>query len=67
MDLLCGRRPEPGDAGDAPGRIVPREHIGDNQTTVRDESAKLRRITTDGLGRLVEVVEDPSVLNYTTC
>jgi hypothetical protein len=33
---------------------------------VRDESAKLRTNTTDGLGRLLTVAEDPSGLNYTT-
>jgi RHS repeat-associated protein len=35
-------------------------------TIVTDPAAKVRRTRTDGLGRLVEVVEDPSTLNYST-
>nr|MDQ3010320.1 hypothetical protein [Acidobacteriota bacterium] len=37
-----------------------------NQVTVTDQANKVRRSVTDGLGRLSQVVEDPSGLNYTT-
>ena len=37
-----------------------------NVTTVSDESSKTRKQTVDGLGRLINVNEDPSGLNYTT-
>jgi hypothetical protein len=36
------------------------------QTTVTDQAGKQRRSIVDGLGRLKTVVEDPSVLNYST-
>jgi RHS repeat-associated protein len=36
------------------------------QTTVTDQAGKQRTTTTDGLGRLTAVVEDPNGLNYTT-
>jgi RHS repeat-associated protein len=35
-------------------------------TTVTDEAAKTRKSCTDGLGRVVQVFEDPSGLNYET-
>lgn len=35
-------------------------------TTVTDQAGKQRRSSVDGLGRLVTVTEDPSVLNYQT-
>ena len=35
-------------------------------TTVTDPAGKARRSSIDGLGRLLQVVEAPSVLNYTT-
>ncbi len=34
--------------------------------TVKDEADKFRELTTDALGRLVQVREDPSGLNYAT-
>ncbi|MGB5037639.1 MAG: RHS repeat-associated core domain-containing protein [Blastocatellia bacterium] len=39
-----------------------------NEVTVTDQSGKVRKSTMDGAGRLVTVVEDPTVggLNYTT-
>jgi len=37
-----------------------------NQTTVRDPALKVTRTVTDGLGRTVQVTEDPSGLNYVT-
>ncbi len=37
-----------------------------NQTTVTDQAGKRRVTTTDALGRITAVVEDPSGLNYTT-
>jgi len=37
-----------------------------NEVTVTDQADKVRRSVTDGLGRLKQVVEDPSGLNYTT-
>ncbi len=37
-----------------------------NQTTVTDQAGKVRRSTTDALGRLVQVVEDPNWLAYLT-
>ncbi|HET6933105.1 MAG TPA: RHS repeat-associated core domain-containing protein [Candidatus Acidoferrum sp.] len=38
----------------------------DNQTTVTDEAGKQRKSQVDGLGRLTNVWEDPSGLNYET-
>src|ERR1017187_6728634 len=35
-------------------------------TTFTDEASKSRQSTVDGVGRLTQVVEDPSGLNYTT-
>jgi len=37
-----------------------------NTTTVTDQTGKSRKSVTDGLGRLVQVFEDPSALNYET-
>jgi RHS repeat-associated protein len=37
-----------------------------NTTTVTDQAGKIRRSLTDGLGRLIEVIEDPNGLNYST-
>jgi RHS repeat-associated protein len=37
-----------------------------NCTTVTDQAGKSRRSCSDGLGRLVQVFEDPAVLNYET-
>lgn len=37
-----------------------------NSVTVTDEAGKTRESFTDGLGRLTELVEDPSGLDYTT-
>jgi len=37
-----------------------------NTTTVTDEAGKKRQSTTDGLGRLTQVVEDPGGLGYAT-
>jgi RHS repeat-associated protein len=37
-----------------------------NQVTVTDPAVKVRRSFTDALGRLTQVVEDPSGLNYST-
>ena len=37
-----------------------------NQTTVTDQQGKSRESQTDGLGRLTDVWEDPTVLNYHT-
>jgi RHS repeat-associated protein len=37
-----------------------------NTVTVRDQTGRDRKSTTDALGRLVEVVEDPGGLNYST-
>ncbi len=37
-----------------------------NTTTVTDQSGKSRKSVTDGLGRLIEVYEDPNGLNYLT-
>ena len=37
-----------------------------DQTTITDQAGKVRRSTVDGLGRLIQVDEDPSGLNYTT-
>ena len=37
-----------------------------DQTTVTDQAGKVRRSTTDGLGRLKIVDEDPNGLDYTT-
>jgi len=37
-----------------------------NQTTVTDQAGKVRRSTTDALGRLVQVVEDPNWQAYLT-
>jgi RHS repeat-associated protein len=37
-----------------------------NATTVTDQAGKSRRSVTDGLGRLIQVFEDPAGLNYET-
>jgi YD repeat-containing protein len=37
-----------------------------NTTTVTDQAGKSRKSVTDGLGRLIEVYEDPNGLNYLT-
>lgn len=37
-----------------------------NQVTVTDQAGKVRRSVSDALGRLKQIVEDPSGLNYTT-
>jgi RHS repeat-associated protein len=37
-----------------------------NSTTVKDQAGKARKSISDGLGRLFQVNEDPSVLNYET-
>ncbi len=37
-----------------------------NCTTVADEAGKARKSCTDGLGRLTQVLEDPTTLNYQT-
>ena len=37
-----------------------------DMTTVTDQAGKARQNRTDALGRLVQVIEDPGVLNYTT-
>lgn len=37
-----------------------------NRVTVTDPAGKTRRSITDGLGRLMQVVEDPNGLNYST-
>src|SRR5262249_18415998 len=39
---------------------------GGNQTTVTDEAGRSRRSTSDALGRLTSVLEDPNGLNYAT-
>ncbi len=60
---------------DALGRITEIKHPDDsvvateyagNVTTVTDEAGKKRKTTTDALGRLSQVIEDPDTLNYTT-
>ena len=50
------------------GSVVTTSYSG-NITTVTDEAGKKRQSTTDGLGRLTQVVEDPGTsphLNYVT-
>ncbi len=47
------------------GAVVSTSYNG-NQVTVTDQSDKARRSVTDALGRLTQVVEDPSGLNYQT-
>src|SRR5205823_12031716 len=50
------------------GSIITTSYSG-NITTVTDEAGKKRQSTTDGLGRLTQVVEDPGAsphLNYAT-
>ncbi|HEV7746081.1 MAG TPA: RHS repeat-associated core domain-containing protein [Pyrinomonadaceae bacterium] len=37
-----------------------------NTVTVTDQNSKARKSVTDGLGRLIQVYEDPSSLNYLT-
>src|SRR6185436_11473565 len=37
-----------------------------NQVTVTDQAGKARRSVMDGLGRLVQVIEDPGDLSYLT-
>jgi RHS repeat-associated protein len=37
-----------------------------NAVTVTDQAGKARKSITDGLGRLIKVIEDPSGLNYET-
>ena len=37
-----------------------------NTTTVKDQAGKSRKSVSDGLGRLTQVFEDPSALNYET-
>ncbi len=37
-----------------------------NRVTVTEQAGKQRRSVTDGLGRLVQVIEDPNGLNYQT-
>ena len=37
-----------------------------DQTTVTDQANKKRRSVIDGLGRLIQVIEDPGVLGYVT-
>jgi RHS repeat-associated protein len=49
-----------------PGGAVIQTVYSGNQTTVTDPAGKLRRSVTDGLGRLVSVVEDPGGLGYQT-
>jgi len=47
------------------GNIVTTAYSG-NTTTVTDEVGKKRQSTTDALGRLTQVVEDPGGLGYVT-
>jgi RHS repeat-associated protein len=47
------------------GSVVSTTYSG-NCTTVTDEAAKTRKSCTDGLGRLKQVFEDPSGLNWET-
>ena len=47
------------------GSISQRSYTG-SSTTVTDEAGKKRTSVTDGLGRLINVFEDPSGLNYET-
>jgi YD repeat-containing protein len=50
-----------------PGGAVTATVYAGNQTTVTDPASKVRRSLTDALGRLTQVVEDPSPgLNYST-
>jgi RHS repeat-associated protein len=45
--------------------VVTTSHSG-NTVTVTDQTGKVRKSVTDGLGRLVQVYEDPAGLNYLT-
>lgn len=47
------------------GNLTTTNYSG-NQTTITDAAGKQRRMTYDALGRLTNVVEDPSGLNYST-
>jgi RHS repeat-associated protein len=47
------------------GSVLQTSYTG-NSTTVTDEAGKKRTMVTDGLGRLSQVFEDPSGLNYGT-
>ncbi len=47
------------------GSVITTQYPG-NQTMVTDEAGKVRTSTTDAAGRLTQVVEDPSGLNYLT-
>lgn len=47
------------------GSILQSSYAG-NSTTVTDEAGKKRTTVTDAVGRLTQVFEDPSVLNYET-
>jgi YD repeat-containing protein len=49
-----------------PGSAATRYQYTGNTTTVFDPVNNARASTTDGLGRLTKVVEDPSSLGYTT-
>jgi hypothetical protein len=60
VETFSGRYP----SGTSTG-VVSTEYNAD-QTTVTDQAGKKRRSRTDGLGRLVEVFEDPLGLNYST-
>jgi len=50
---------------DADGSKVQTSYAG-NASTVTDEAGIARQSTTDGLGRLSQVIENPGGLNYTT-
>jgi len=49
-----------------PDNAVVSTSYSGNNVTVTDQAGKARKSVTDGLGRLVEVYEDPNGLNYQT-
>ena len=49
----------------APAKDLFTQYSG-STTTVTDQTGKKRQSTADGLGRLIQVVEDPGVLGYVT-
>jgi RHS repeat-associated protein len=50
----------------APGNVVTTTTYVANATTTTDAASKSRRTVSDGLGRVVQVFEDPFGLNYQT-
>jgi RHS repeat-associated protein len=57
--------PAPWDSNTLSSGVVVTQYDA-NATTVIDQAGKTRRSITDGLGRLIEVVENPNGANYST-